>query len=198
MPVAGPTAALVVGRSLERRRREALYVGLGAALPEAFYALVASWGLSAIVTHFPEWVRGSRIVSGLVIAVVGVYLARQGGRAKRARSAERPKWSKVVGWRNALLGFSMTIANPTLLVSWSVVVGALHSAGLLRPDERSAPPFAVGVGFGVAGWFAVLVGLLHRFRDHVPVRTVTASVRIVGGVLVVVGLALAARYAVGV
>jgi threonine/homoserine/homoserine lactone efflux protein len=189
MPIAGPTAMVVVSRGLERRRSAGLCVAIGSAVPEAMYAFVAYWGIAAMIGRFPILLPMSRLLGCLVLAAVGVYLV-----ARRPRLADPPRpQGPLEGWRNALLGFTMTMFNPTLIVSWTAAVGVAHSTGLLRTHAHDALPFAGGVGIGIAGWFAILLWLLERFRARASAQTLGRMVRGMGVVLIVSGVGMGAR-----
>src|SRR5438105_2443580 len=47
-PIAGPTAALVVNRALQKRGGSGVRVAMGSAVAETFYAFLAVWGLAAM------------------------------------------------------------------------------------------------------------------------------------------------------
>jgi threonine/homoserine/homoserine lactone efflux protein len=187
MPVAGPTAALVLARALQRRTREAWLIALTAALPEGAYAFMACWGMSAVVERFPALVGASRLLAGVALALVGFWLLR------RASSVARVGPGDSQSKRGVAVGLASTAANPGLLVSWSAAVGALHSFGLMPIDERSALPFSVGVTTGVAAWLSVMIRIVATLREHVQSGVLPRLVRGVGALLVAAGLVAAAR-----
>jgi threonine/homoserine/homoserine lactone efflux protein len=193
MPVAGPTAALVLARALERRVREAWLIGLGSALPEGLYAFLACWGIRAALARFPAVLGASRLVGGIVLAAIGVWLmvraSTVGGSAKKGSRGEGPSQ----GRRGVVLGLLMTVANPTLLLTWSAAVGALHSVGLLSVDSRAAAPFALGVVAGVSAWFAVMIRLVAGLRDHLRKGVFAVVVRGVATLFIAVGVVVVAR-----
>jgi hypothetical protein len=86
----------------------------------------------------------------------------------------------------------MTGMNPTLLASWSAVVTVLHSTGTLRVEPLDAVPFALAVGIGSAGWFALLVAFLNRHHRKLGPTTVGRVVKGVGWIMVAAGLYLGA------
>jgi threonine/homoserine/homoserine lactone efflux protein len=187
IPVAGPAAALVVARALGGRSREAWLLAIGAALPEGVYAALACWGIGAIFTRFPTALGVSRLATALVLAAVGVWLVLRAPAVVRARLPARG------AGRGIVVGLATTIANPTLALTWSAAVSALHSVGLLDVGARAAPWFGLGVATGVTGWFALairLIGGVHaRMRDGLFVHLVRA----VGAVLLGTGVVAAAR-----
>jgi threonine/homoserine/homoserine lactone efflux protein len=189
MPIAGPIAVLVLERGLVRRGREGLGVALGAAAGESVYAFLACWGVGAFLGAYPRVVPISRIVGACVLVALGIYL----GTHRRAPRPDPPAAARLEGQkrRGFLLGASLTLLNPTIIASWTVVVTAAHGAGLLVPGLLPAIGFAVGVGVGIVGWFATLLRLLNHFQRTVRPETVDRLLHVTGWAVVVLGVGLA-------
>jgi threonine/homoserine/homoserine lactone efflux protein len=91
-----------------------------------------------------------------------------------------------------LLGFVVTAANPTLLVTWSAAVTILHGATGMPAKAANSIPFALGVALGIAGWFATLLSLLHRNRARLSPALRERVIRVLGWFLIGLGVALLA------
>jgi threonine/homoserine/homoserine lactone efflux protein len=81
----------------------------------------------------------------------------------------------------------MTALNPTLLATWSGAVAAVHAMGLGVTPQLGALPFGVGALVGVAGWFALWLAVLRKFRTRIQPATIDQVVRGMGALLVVLG-----------
>jgi threonine/homoserine/homoserine lactone efflux protein len=189
IPVAGPTSVIVLKNTLEKGNREGLDIAVGAGVAEAIYAFIAFWGLAAAILRFPTMVYWARMVAGVLIALVGVWLVvrRSGAKQRRqARAADRPghRW---------LRGFVSAIVNPTLLLTWAAVVTALHAVSIVSTQPRDALPFAAGVAVGIVGWFFLLVQLVARFRDRMRPESVTRVVRALGWAMIAIGTVITSR-----
>ncbi len=88
----------------------------------------------------------------------------------------------------ALLGFSVSALNPTLLVTWGAVVAFLWSKGLGETSAVAAAPFGASAAAGIAAWFAILIAALRRYHGKLPTRAVTWTVRAIGIALIGLGL----------
>ena len=75
VPIAGPTALVVVDSTLENRPRKGLYVAVGAACAESIYAALAFWGLAHLFNNYPMIIPASRLLAGGVLILIGLYLA---------------------------------------------------------------------------------------------------------------------------
>jgi threonine/homoserine/homoserine lactone efflux protein len=122
---------------------------------------------------------------------VGAYPATH-RRPHRSEASAHPvlKGQKRRGF---VLGASVTLLNPTIIASWTVVVTAAHGAGVLVPGLLPAVGFALGVGVGVVGWFATLVRLLNHFEQSLKPQTVDRLLHVTGWLVVGLGVALAIR-----
>ncbi|CAN5450227.1 hypothetical protein BH09MYX1_BH09MYX1_11040 [soil metagenome] len=189
IPIAGPIAVLVLRHGLEDKRREAMYVAIGSSIAEGLYAGAAFAGIGTVLDKFPMVLPVSRVVSAIVLIIVGVYLmvrkTKPGSDATPARSGKK-----------LLVGFWITAVNPTLIVSWAAVVTALHGAGVLHTSALGAIPFGLGVGGGAVLWFVVLLALVVRSRDRLAPKTVRRVVQVGGAVLTIAGVIVGVRAAI--
>jgi threonine/homoserine/homoserine lactone efflux protein len=189
IPVAGPTAVVVVESALANRPRRGMAIAAGAAIAESLYALVAFWGLAAVLARYPMLRPVSRVVAGVILSLVGAYLAfRKPRLAARSERSEPKRHGHEI-----LFGFSITALNPTLAVTWTVAVAALHSALGEWLTGSDAIPFALGAGIGIVGWFWLLLKIVCHFRMALAPETVNKIIRGTGSILIVAGLIMAAR-----
>ncbi|MGD0524015.1 MAG: LysE family transporter [Polyangiaceae bacterium] len=180
MPLAGPIAVMVFSRGARRQYAEALHIALGAAVAEAVYAGVAFGSFTSLLASHPLVVPVSRGVTAVVLSALGVRFAAWKQHEQKDRYEKRPgTW---------LVGFSLSAINPTLLVTWSAAVAFLYSKGLGVTAPLVAVPFGLCAGAGIAGWFAILVGVLRHFEGKLPGAVLTWTIRVLGVALVVLGV----------
>ena len=178
IPLTGPIALLVFSRSAKRQFRKAVNLGLGAALAEGLYAGGAFWGFRTLV-HSDALKRIADAVSAVVLVGLGIYFARWRFHERTPRRADDDRcfWT----------GFSISLLNPTLLVTWSVVVAALTSRDWLGGNRWHALPFGVGAALGVASWELLFVAGVRRFGDKFHQTLIRRIVRGVAVVLIALG-----------
>lgn len=187
IPTTGPTSFLVLKNAFEKGRGAALDVALGGALAEMLYAFVAFWGLTAVLQEFPMLSSIARVAGAVLIIGVGIYfvVCRQATHSKETQQDDqRRRW---------IIGFASAIFNPTLIASWTSVVTAMHAASIVQISQAGALPFAVGVGSGIMGWFAVLLTLVQRFRERMEHGLLHRLVRAMGWSMIVIGAFVASR-----
>jgi threonine/homoserine/homoserine lactone efflux protein len=179
MPLAGPVAIMAVSRAAHKKYGEALRVGLGAAVAEGLYAGAAFFGYTSLLARHAAVVPISRGATAVVLSALGVHFVVW--RPKEKRDKRENKMG------TALLGFSISAANPTLFLTWSAAVALLYSKGLSRPPAAFAIPFGLSATCGVAGWFLSLAFLLRKYGDRLPEGAFTWTVRSMGVLLVGLG-----------
>ncbi|HEX9295136.1 MAG TPA: LysE family transporter [Polyangiaceae bacterium] len=182
MPIAGPISVLVLNRSLQDRHREAFSLALGAAIAEGVYAFVAFWGLSSVLLRFPMAVPAARLAGAFLLIGIGIYFAIR--RPSEKKPPEKTNGGDGRGW---LPGFAVTLANPTLILTWTTVVTALHSMFSLRVEPIDAVPFALGVVAGIVAWFGSLIWLIRRFKHHLAPGAIDAFIRVLGWIMITTG-----------
>lgn len=188
----GPVNVNVIRKASLNQTREALRVGLGAALVDTvicgFVAMGFGWVLEKVVNN--PWTRLGLalflLASGLKILVFD-----------RRRDAERdvtgpgltapPK--EVSGSRFPLLvGVLQGAANPALFVNWTLIISFLVGHRILPAGLLAGATFAVGVGVGVFTWFFILTELVERLKNHPSGEWIRKSTFAAGVLLIAFGL----------
>jgi threonine/homoserine/homoserine lactone efflux protein len=181
MPPMGPISVLVISRSIEGRFRSGFIIGAGAAVAEASYAALAFWGFSAVLARHAWVVPVSHIVAALLLTALGLTLLLR----RRLVQAAAPR-ERSAG--NLFLGFTISALNPTFLATWTAAMTVLYSTELVELSPSHALPFALAVLAGIVSWWAVLVSLLRKYRGRFRETALAGAMRVMGVVLVVMGL----------
>ena len=181
MPPMGPISVLVISRSIEGRFRSAFSIGAGAAVAEAAYAALAFWGFSAFLARHAWVVPVSHVVAALLLTALGLTLLLR----RRLVQAAAPREQRA---GNLLLGFTISALNPTFLATWTATMTVLYSTELVEMSPSHAIPFALGVLAGIVSWWAVLVVLLRKYRGRFRETALVGAMRVMGALLVVMGL----------
>jgi threonine/homoserine/homoserine lactone efflux protein len=189
IPVAGPISVLVLERGLDGDRRGAIAIAVGSAIAETIYAGLAFAGVSTLLSHVPILLPIIRGIGAAILVGVGLHFVLR----KKKSAAKKRVESKKGAAHKWLLGLSITALNPTLFVSWTVVITTLHGAGLVPHVARDAFPFALGVGCGVVVWFLALGEAVKHFRSLVRPAKLERAVRVIGYLLIALGLAMGVR-----
>jgi len=181
----GPLNVAVMTEALRGRDRPPYALVLGGSIPDFAYASTILLGFAGILTRFFE-IDAVRIGFGGAVAAYGTHVAWRGA---------APLEDDDVGTRRAAraggafwVGFLISAFNPGLVLSWVVLAGALHGAGVVGTGTVENLAFAAGAWGGMVSWLGLLLYSVARFRSRVPLRGLRILIRGFG--LVLIGLAI--------
>jgi threonine/homoserine/homoserine lactone efflux protein len=182
----GPSFVMVARTAVSQSRSHGVAAALGMGAGGAVFAAIALLGLHAVLLAVPSLYVALKVVGGLYLAWLGVRIWRAAKAPLPAAVAAAP-----AGMRRALAaGFVTQVSNPKTAVVYASVFAAFlpaaHSAGFAA--ALLAVVFCIE-----AGWYAlVAVALAARAPRQVYLRCKAWMDRLAGGVMVALGLKLAA------
>lgn len=166
----GPVNINVIRKASQNETRDALRVGLGAALVDTiicgFVAMGFGWVLEKVVNN--PWTRLGLalflLAGGLKILV---FDRKKNAKENGGGHGLTAPPKDVSGYRFPLLvGVLQGAANPALFVNWTLIISFLVGHRLLPTGLPAAAIFAIGVGVGVFTWFFILTELVEKLRSH--------------------------------
>lgn len=180
----GPIGVLCIQRSMAAGFWAGFSGGIGTALADAVYALLAAAGFAALATVTDgtagQWLRwgGAAFMAWLgwrtMVTPVATGAAVAGG-------ADRP-------WRLFAATFALTMSNPATILSFVALFAGL---GLAEDASAAAVGAAVGgVFLGSLLWWAILAGGVSALRQRMNDRWKAWINRFAGAVLIAFAVAL--------
>ena len=173
----GQIGVLAIQRTLDQGRAAGLATGLGAAFADAVYGAIGAFGITGLMA----WLLGLKPWLSLFGGGFLLWLAW--------RMATRPVVGSVGGHppagtllRHVTGTFVLTLSNPTTILSFMAVFGAL--AG--RAPAASPWAMVAGVLVGSALWWLVLAAVVGWLRERFDARWQRAVNR--GSALLLAGL----------
>jgi putative LysE/RhtB family amino acid efflux pump len=176
----GPIGMLCINRTLDRGFLAGFSCGLGTAVGDASYALVAVTGVAA----FNETIS----MATLPLAFCGgLLLLWLGYRGLTTNLVEAAKIGAGGLSATVAATFLLTISNPATILSF----GALFAGfGLLDETSRLGSAVVVGGVFaGSLGWWFCLSGVVSLARDHLSETFTTKVTRGTSYLLLAFGVA---------
>mgnify|MGYP003597080987 CR=1 FL=1 len=153
----GQIGVLAIQRTLQQGRAAGLATGLGSALADAVYGAIGAFGVTGLI----HWLLGLKVWLGLFGGLFLLWLSwRIATQPVVERSAGRlppGSWSRLVSGT-----FLLTLSNPTTILSFVAVFGAL--AG--RAPAVSPWAMIAGVLLGSALWWLILSTAVGWLRDR--------------------------------
>lgn len=156
----GPIGVLCIQRSLQDGFKVGLMTGVGAALADGTYGLIAGFGLTAVSSLLVAQQFWIRIIGGLFLLYLGIklFFTRLSESSEKADSDKSP-------WHACATSYLLTLANPATILSFLAIFAGL-GLGTLSPDVKSAVILVLGITLGSALWWLLLSGgvafILHR------------------------------------
>lgn len=175
----GPIFFLCVRRTIVQGRVAGLFSGFGVATADAFYAAIATLGVTALTAAFVAGRRPLAVLGGAILIGLGAIFLF----SRATDSAAAP----VTNGRGATWAYAstlgLTITNPATIVSFAALAATLGlgtGGSLVRPSI-----VVLGVLLGSLAWWCVLVAGVSILRARL-------TPRIVRGISTFSGLAIMA------
>ncbi|MDR0712445.1 MAG: LysE family translocator [Prevotellaceae bacterium] len=176
----GPAGVLCIQRTLNRGQRAGFFSGIGVALADTLFAVVAVLSLSAV----EEWVANKehilQLLVGVVLIAIGVKIMLTNPvKQLRARGKQR---EGSLGKALASL-FFLTI-NPVNLLPVLFLVG-LFKVNVIGPWHTVA--VVLGVLAGALTWWFFLSTIVSHYRKHFKLRQMWWINKVSGAIILLLG-----------
>lgn len=185
----GPIGMLIIQRTLSKGRWPAFFTGIGAALSDLLYCLLAGFGLSFITDVIERHQFALQVFGSIVLAAFGLFLFRK----NPTRSLKTAEVDGRSYWGDFISGFFLTVSNPLILF---FIIGLFARFNFILPEyEIFHYIWAYVTIFGGAMiWWYIVTLLVNKLRSRFNVRSLWLVNRIVATILIamaVIGVALA-------
>ncbi|TAN43490.1 MAG: hypothetical protein EPN25_00570 [Nitrospirae bacterium] len=161
---AGPVQIEVVRRSVHGHLKPSLMVILGAFMVDMLYGVVAFFGIAPFlrnpVVMSVFWLSGS-----IILAVLGVLSIRHSRRTHHA-----PRWSAYLSRKrwSLLSGFSLSVANPVMVLWWLTGLHIMEDLGLAPVFTTTVTvSYLLAGSLGLASYLIALTFILYRMKDFI-------------------------------
>lgn len=186
----GPVGLLCISQSITYGRRSGFIIGLGAALADTFFAVVAVFGVLVIVDFIRQYAEIFHIVAIAALVAIAVYFLRS---KPSIDHAHRKQISHLEGF---FVSAFLTLTNPFGIFAFFTLfalIGALvgHYDGFAY---RLSTVF--GVFVGACLWWYFLSSLADRFEKRFDDRVLRALNRAFGLLTIAIAVVLAAKFGV--
>ena len=180
----GPIGVLCVQRTLNKGRLSGFISGLGAALADTVYAIIAGMGLTIIINFIREQQLYFEIAGIALLFFLGFKIFYS-NTAKQMRKIRRGGSNLFEDFFSVSL---LTISNPMALFLFLAVFAGL---GLIKEDLDFYHTFQIvfGVLLGAAAWWFVLSTIVNKIRYKFRLKRLWWINKIAGAAIVLFGLA---------
>jgi threonine/homoserine/homoserine lactone efflux protein len=169
----GPVGALCIQRTMSNGRLSGILSGIGAAVGDSIFAVIAVFGLTFISGFLDEKEAWFRIAGGIILLYFGlrVYLSKQ-----QDCSNQDNEVNHFGTFGSALL---LTISNPLVILSILAVFAVL---GIVNPTSSypSTALLILGVFSGAVFLWTITCHILSNYRNRMGQKGILLVNRITG------------------
>lgn len=183
----GPVGVLCVRRTLVNGPVSGCATGLGAAVADTFYAVIAAYGISFIAALLLANEFWFRLIGGLILCAMAVKTFMTGPVEPGASSS-----NGLAG--DFLSALVITGTNPLTIIAFGVILTTIGVAQA-GTDFGWAEALITGVFVGSALWWGTLTGISSVFRTALShsrlrwINRISAAVILLSGVLILISVA---------
>lgn len=193
----GPIGVLVIQRTVNKSRIAGLLSGMGAALSDTLYAIVAGFSLTFVI----DFIRAHEIffqsLGALVVLALGISIFFK----NPVNDLRRNKLRGNTHFQDIISSFLVTVSNPLTVF---VFLAVFTSSGVAISLEKPYHSFFVilGIFLGAFLWWFTLSGIVSLFRHKINLRVLwwinkTAGALIILFVIITVIVAVQKGFVVG-
>lgn len=181
----GPIAILVIQKTLSKGRHAGFVAGLGASVVDTVYAVISLFALAFAQQIIERHENIILLVGGLILTLIGVSMALSNPFRKRVKKDNKSNFSS----KDFLQAIAMGISNP-MAIFVIFALFAFFGIATTTPRDWNVAPIILSVSAGsVAYWFLMSWGL-SRFRDKFRLRTILWISRVMGAIVIIIGIVL--------
>ena len=184
MPV-GPIAILVIQKTMGKGRQAGFVTGLGASVVDTMYAIIALFALAFAQSLIEKHENLILLVGGCVLTIIGISMSLSNPFRKRPKKDGKSNVSS----KDFLQALAMGISNP-MAIFVMFALFAFFGIAQDTPRDWNVAPIILSVSAGSVTYWFTMSWLLSRFRDRFSLRTLLWISRIMGAIVIIIGLVL--------
>jgi threonine/homoserine/homoserine lactone efflux protein len=173
----GPIGILCIQRSLHEGFKTGFMTGLGAALADGTYGLIAGFGLTAISSLLIKEQFWIRTIGGFFLVYLGIKLFLKKTVEQVFKNSERSSLHALGS------AYFLTLTNPATILSFVAVFAGL-GIGSIHNSYMQATMLVFGIVAGSAFWWLILSSVVAFILHHRLNQSVLRTINKVSGVVI--------------
>lgn len=180
--IVGPIALLCIRRTITDGQAVGLAIGLGAALADAVYGLVAGFGLSIVSDFLLEHQLIFRVCGSIFLLYLGIttFLEQPTSSVAHVNGRSLAKLTGSI--------FLLTLSNPVTVLSFMAIFAGL-GIGTDVLNYMKVFLLVLGVFIGSMLWFTLLTTFLSYIRTKMSDRVIRIINKTSGALITAFGIA---------
>lgn len=190
----GPTAVLCIRRTLLFGRFAGLASGLGAALIDLVFGLIAGFGYVTVIPFIQAHNLWIKTIGGIILLTLGiyVYINRKVSNIKLSKAEAAASLSPMSKLKYAVSTAIVTGSNPLTIITFAALFSSLHHIHLFKfaGPSISGNAFAIillciGIFVGSFVWWSILVKGIWFLRRHIEVGHYLTRINHISGIILI-------------
>lgn len=155
----GPIGILCIHRSLHHGFKSGFLTGIGAALADGTYGLMAGFGLTVITKVLLQYEHLIRVAGGLFLIYLGIKIFISQSVVSTDKRGEKS------GWHALTSAYLLTLTNPATILAF-IAVFASFGLATTSTSYANALLLVIGITLGSAIWWLLLSSSVAYFLHH--------------------------------
>ena len=185
----GPIAILVIQKTLSKGHRAGFFTGLGASVVDTIFAIIAIFALAFAQRLIEQHTNLIYLVGGAILTMIGLSMALSNPFRRKVKSNGKKTTFSSTDFLQAI---AMGVSNPMAIF---VIFALFGLVGITDQTPRSwnVAPIILSVSAGTVTYWFFFSWALSRFRDKFSLRTILWLSRVMGAIVVIIGLVLVGK-----
>lgn len=184
----GPIGVLCIQRTLNSSRKHGLFTGLGAALSDMLYAIIAGLGMGFII-DFIETNQDPLLILGSIILLIFGYFIFRSNPAKKLQKQDHKVQSV---WKDMVSSFFLNLSNIGILFFYIALFARLKFITAAQSLGVSIAGILF-IGVGAILWWLLISYIVTLLKDRFNLRALVFFNKILGIILLILGIGGFAR-----
>lgn len=179
----GPVGVLCIQRTLNKGRWAGFFTGIGAAISDILYCLLAGFGLSFIENFLNRHQNIIQILGSIVLIGFGIYQMK----SNPSKQLRKNNIQKTSAKTDILTGFLFTFSNPLILF---LIIGLFARFNFLSSYSEIYHTITgfLFIFIGAIVWWYIVTFFVNKIRAHFNLRSMWLINRITGSIMLVFAL----------
>lgn len=175
----GPIGVLVIQRTVNKSRMAGLLSGMGAALSDTLYAIVAGFSLTFVIDFIRLHEMLFQSIGALIVLALGIHIFFK----NPVKDLRRNRMRGSTHFQDIIFSFLVTVSNPLTVF---VFLAVFTSSGVAINIEKPYHTFFVilGIFSGAFIWWFSLSGIVSLFRHKINLRILWWINKAAGAIIV--------------
>lgn len=181
----GPIAILVIQKTLSKGRYAGFVSGLGATVVDTVFAVIALFALAFAQQILERHENLILLAGGAILVAIGISMSLSNPLRKKTRGNDK----SCISSKDFLQAMAMGVSNP-MAIFVIFALFAFFGIATETPRDWNVAPIIISVSAGSAVYWFLLSWGLSRFRDRFRLRTILWISRIMGAIVIIIGIVL--------